>query len=276
MIGSGLVYLAGHPDLFSIWYHNLIEGNWYLEHTPPVAGHGILSIVAISVLFFPKLALGLSGFETGVAVMPLIKGGPDDTPENPRGRIRNARLLLTTAALIMSVYLLGSAVVTATLIPPQELIKPEAAAEIAPAGMEETGGKAADRRWPSWRTCEGPYNINPLFGERFGTLYDLATVVILSFAGLSAMAGLLNLVPQYLPRYGMAPEWTRAVRPLVVLFTLINLLVTWIFRRRRRSPGRSLRHRCVGADQQCLHGHDYRLVPAARGLLDSRGFPGRS
>jgi hypothetical protein len=27
----------------------------------------------------------------------------------------------------------------------------------------------------------------------------------------------------------MAPEWARAVRPLVVLFTLINLFVTWLF-----------------------------------------------
>ena len=63
-------------------------------------------------LVFPKLALGLSGFETGVVVMPLVKGDPDDDPDHPIGRIRNTKRLLRTAALIMSVMLIGSSIVT--------------------------------------------------------------------------------------------------------------------------------------------------------------------
>jgi prepilin signal peptidase PulO-like enzyme (type II secretory pathway) len=40
----------------------------------------------------------------------------------------------------------------------------------------------------------------------------------------------LNLVPRYLPRYGMAPEWASANRPLVALFTGITVVVTIIFK----------------------------------------------
>ena len=219
VIGAGLGYLALHPARFHEWYHHLLSGDWHMhahggESLPQVANPTWWTIAGFAVLFFPKLALGLSGFETGVAVMPLIKGKLGDDPHKPAGRIRNTRKLLTTAALIMSVALLGSSLVTATLIEPDAL---------------ENGGPAANRALAYLAHGEGDLVILPFFGEAFGTIYDISTIVILSFAGMSAMAGLLNLVPQYLPRYGMAPEWSRAIRPLVVLFTLINLLLTWIF-----------------------------------------------
>jgi hypothetical protein len=184
-----------HPEYLPRWVNAL-----YTVHGSPIA------MLLVALLLFPKLALGLSGFETGVAVMPLVEGEPGDTPERPVGRIHNTRKLLRTAALIMSVLLIGSSLVTTLLIPP------EAFAE---------GGEASGRALA--------YLAHHYFGNVFGTIYDVSTIAILWFAGASAMAGLLNLVPRYLPRYGMAPEWTRATRPLVTLFTGIAFLITIIF-----------------------------------------------
>ncbi len=65
-------------------------------------------MIAISLLLFPKLALGLSGFETGVAVASHVRGRPDDDPNKPRGRIFSTRMLLISAAAIMSIFLMGS------------------------------------------------------------------------------------------------------------------------------------------------------------------------
>jgi hypothetical protein len=196
VIGVGLFEVITHPTVLSDWQDLL-----FVSYGNP------LWMIGVSLLLFPKLALGLSGFETGVAVMPLVRGAADDTEAIPSGRIHNTHKLLIAAALIMSVFLIASSLVTTTLIPP--------------AAFEE-GGDANGRALA--------YLAHEYLGEWFGTLYDLSTIAILWFAGASAMAGLLNIVPRYLPRYGMAPNWTRATRPLVLVFTAIAYAVTIIFR----------------------------------------------
>ena len=185
-----------HREAFDNW-RNLLFG---------VHGHPLMMIGAATLLF-PKLALGLSGFETGVAVMPLVRGGEDDPPDSPTGRIHNTRALLLTAAVTMSVFLIGSSLCTTLLIPAEAFAK---------------GGEANGRALA--------FLAHELLGANFGTVYDVVTIIILWFAGASAMAGLLNLVPRYLPPYGMAPEWARATRPLVMVFTAIAFVVTLIFK----------------------------------------------
>ncbi|MBI1833089.1 MAG: amino acid transporter, partial [Planctomycetes bacterium] len=219
VVGSGLHYLSQHGEHVDHWLAEVEAGRWHFDHHFST-GASPWHILMICVLLFPKLALGLSGFETGVAVMPLVQGDAGEREADPQGRIRNTRKLLITAAVIMSIFLLGSSLVVSTLIAPGALEKDGPAHDRALAYLAH-GEKLVDG--------SGGSHVNSMFGFAFGTIYDVSTVVILWFAGASAMAGLLNLVPQYLPRYGMAPDWASAIRPLVVLFTAINLFVTWQF-----------------------------------------------
>ena len=198
VLGRGLVEVFHRPSLVPHWHADLMRhGDW-------------TGLAIASVLIFPKLALGLSGFETGVSVMPLIEGSREDDRDSdgpPRGRIRNTRKLLLSAALIMSVLLVISSWVTTLLIPETAY---------------RQGGPASGRAIA--------YLAHELLGNVFGSIYDVSTILILWFAGASAMAGLLHLIPRYLPRVGLAPEWVAHARPLVLVLFGFNVLITLIFR----------------------------------------------
>ncbi|GHE28426.1 amino acid transporter [Streptomyces vinaceus] len=194
-IAFGAVEVVTSPGAWSAWTDALVDG-----------GGGLGGLAGPALLAFPLLVLGLSGFETGVSMMPLIAAEGEDTEQRLQSRIRNSRKLLTTAAAVMSVYLLAASFVTTILIPHKEF---------------EAGGAANGRALA--------YLAHEQVGEAFGTVYDISTILILWFAGASAMAGLVNIVPRYLPDYGMAPEWGRAVRPVVLVYTALCVIITIAF-----------------------------------------------
>ncbi|MFO0212575.1 MAG: amino acid transporter, partial [Pseudanabaena sp.] len=141
-VSVGLQHIFSQPTVISNWQNAIFANN-----------QNPLILLGISVLVFPKLALGLSGFETGVAVMPLVKGLSDDSEQTPKGRIKNTHKMLASAAWIMSFFLLTSSIVTTLLIP---------AAEFG------TGGKANGRALA--------FLAHQFFGDIFGTVYDLSTI----------------------------------------------------------------------------------------------------
>lgn len=197
VVGDGIRRIISEPGLIADWSGLLVA-----QHPNPIM------IVALAVVIFPRLALGMSGFETGVSVIPLIRPGEGGRGVPPReSRVRGGQRLVVVSALVMSVFLILSSLCVTVLVPAEDL---------------RPGGPANGRAL-AWLAHQE-------FGPLVGNVYDAATIAVLWFAGASAMAGLLALIPRYLPAYGMAPEWARRSRPMVLVLTGIAVVVVLVFR----------------------------------------------
>jgi hypothetical protein len=217
LLGAGLQRLAADPALVSTWLAQLQRGDW-LVPVPFGFEDGWAGLVLICLPFLPNLALGLSGFELSLILMPQVRGRSGEPEDHPATRIRNTRKVLVTAALIMSVFLLGSVLVTTLLVPPVALGHHGLAANRALAYLAH-GGALTDG---------GP--LLPWCGLVFGTLYDLVTVCVLCLAGTSVMTALSSLLPHFLSRFGMEFRRARKWGVMLLLFAAINIVVTVWFK----------------------------------------------
>lgn len=219
VVGSGGIYLVGHPHLVQNWWAEVLSGNWKtVGPAQPISNWSDLALACLPL--FPAAALGLSGFELTLMAMPLVRGKSTDTPEQPRGQIRNTQYLLIAAALSMSVYLLASTLITTVLIPPTAL-QLEGAAKYRALAYLAHGSTLADGQAAS--------ELSSVFGITFGTIYDVSTVAILTLAGLSFAMTLASWIPPYLQRLGMEFKWSVRLGGLVWLFTLLKFAVTAYF-----------------------------------------------
>jgi hypothetical protein len=220
VIGGGLLYLGQNPERLADWITAVREGRWQLRNVA-WEGSGWGAAALVSVLFLPYLALGLSGFEMSVIVMPQVQGRPGEDKRHPHGRIRNTRKLLITATVLMSVYLTGAVLVTTVLIPP---------AAFGPGGQASNRALAYLASGGAVASASGTATLGWPFGPAFGLIYDLCTIALLCLAGTSIMTALGVLLPRFLLRFGMELKWADRWGVLFVCFALINLLVTLYFR----------------------------------------------
>ncbi|MCP9975334.1 hypothetical protein [Streptomyces somaliensis] len=209
VIGVGLAHVLTTPGALSAWTDALVGGG---------AGPGDLLTPAL--VAFPLLVLGLSGFETGVSMMPLVAAGGADEAQRLRARIRNTRRLLTTAALVMSVYLLSASFVTTVLIPEREF-RPGGRRERPGPGL---AGPRARRRGVRHR-LRHQHHPHPLVRRR------------LRHGGADQHRPPLPARLRHGPRVGARgpARRTRLHRPVRAHHHRV--------RRRRGRPGRRLRHR---------------------------------
>jgi hypothetical protein len=228
VIGGGALFLLRHPDLFHAEVGSIQASMRSMGSPLEVARQ----VAVTAFWYFPWLVLGLSGFELTMASSPLVRGRDDDNPKVPAGRIRNTRKLMVAAALIMAVFLVGSVLVTTTLVPRTKLNIQE------DAKLVDNESKEASNRALAYLAHGGslrifdkePKTLGPLFGPWFGTLYDVSTILILCLAGISISIGMRDLLPGYLARYGMQMAWARKIGFITHLSNLTIIVVTVVFK----------------------------------------------
>ncbi|HZZ77691.1 MAG TPA: amino acid transporter [Gemmataceae bacterium] len=224
LVGGGIWMLWQRPEIVADWLAQLESGQFAGQGGKASEGWGY--VILLSLLALPNLALGLSGFEMSMILMPQVQGKTGEQP--PRTRIWNTRKVLVAAAVIMSILLLGSVLVTTLLIPPSAFVRgPGSANDRAlsylahgePLGQLMLDGKVAAIDEP----------ILPFCGPAFGLVYDIVTVLILCLAGTSVMTALGALIPMFMLRFGMELRWASRWGVMLMLFAGVNVLVTVLF-----------------------------------------------
>lgn len=222
VILSAVAYIANHSEIWQAWKNIVLVTGQPIDTAPLPADYAWPSAwLQIFLWSFPQMALGLSGFEMIMNVVPRVSGGPGDESATPARRIRNTRKLMLTAASIMAVYLVSAVLVTTLLVPQAELLPGGTATHRALAYLAH-GSPLSDGATGS--------DINPLFGHIFGDLYDLSSAFILCLAGVSVTLGLQNLLPHYLNRLGMDVTWAGKSTVIMHLLNVIILLITVVYR----------------------------------------------
>ncbi|HVU87132.1 MAG TPA: hypothetical protein VHD36_07415 [Pirellulales bacterium] len=219
VIGSALAEVARHPDIWQNWTAEIFE----VVPQDFVAGEGasftwLWPWLSMLLWTFPQMALGLSGFEMILSVVPQVSGGVGTEEERIARRVRHTRKLMLIAASIMAVYLVSAVAVTTWFVPFSQL---------------EHGG-AAENRALAYIAHGSPLAtgaaLNPMFDHRFGDLFDLSTAIILCLAGATVTMGLQNMLPHYLNRLGMEVSWAGRLGVILLVLNAIVLLVTVVFR----------------------------------------------
>lgn len=218
---SALVFIARHHEIWQAWLDAAFAAGQHGAESIEPASRSRWPAWMMAILWsFPQMALGLSGFEMMMTVVPRISVGGRHESGTQKVRVRNSRKLMLTAASIMAIYLISTVLVT-TLIVPTAALLPGGAAEHRSLAYLAHGSPLA--------VASSDSTVNPFFGHRFGDIFDLSTAVILCMAGASVTLGLQNLLPHYLNRLGMDVSWAGRFGAILVVLNAIVLVVTVVF-----------------------------------------------